>query len=255
MPVNKETRRNGPMHFSRGREALLSQYAEAAVCLYGVISIDEFVEVFNYYEIDITTAEEVLLALNSLAQTEEVEYSISGSILSGPDFQPQFDDYKENVDSLRASRNGKLRYLPDKTEFLRYLDFLYREPEKPYADLKAYILKNNLITSDDWIDDVDGDLIDLHDMIQFGVKAKEELEYFVERGYQFKDLETLNEFNQLVVNVHNNTRMYDNNGFTPNEISAQSKPSELQPLPKMNRNELCFCGSGLKYKNCHGKLD
>lgn len=29
---------------------------------------------------------------------------------------------------------------------------------------------------------------------------------------------------------------------------------ELKELPVVGRNELCPCGSGLKYKKCHGKV-
>jgi preprotein translocase subunit SecA len=35
---------------------------------------------------------------------------------------------------------------------------------------------------------------------------------------------------------------------------ANAKPFERQ-TPKLGRNDPCFCGSGKKYKQCHGKLD
>jgi preprotein translocase subunit SecA len=43
------------------------------------------------------------------------------------------------------------------------------------------------------------------------------------------------------------------------EALAQSEPeSGAQPvrnaLPKVGRNDPCPCGSGKKYKQCHGKL-
>ena len=90
----------------RERKELISKYATAAVFLYGVISVDEFVSVFNYYEEGHTTSEEALLALKRLAKTDDVEYSISGDIISGPEFQPDFDDYEENVKAIRASQKS-----------------------------------------------------------------------------------------------------------------------------------------------------
>ncbi len=30
---------------------------------------------------------------------------------------------------------------------------------------------------------------------------------------------------------------------------------ELQPIPNLRRNELCWCGSGKKYKGCHLDTD
>ena len=38
------------------------------------------------------------------------------------------------------------------------------------------------------------------------------------------------------------------NGFKPCELSNQ-----IQTKVKISRNDLCPCGSGLKYKNCCGK--
>lgn len=251
------------MKISHERKALISKYATAAVCLYGVISVDEFVDVFNHYEEVHTTAEEALLALKRLARTDEVEYSISNDIISGPEFQPDFYDYEDNVEAIRASQKGKPRYLPEKEEFLKYIEIGYREPEKPYADLKAHILKHKLTTRGEGIDGVDGDLLDLHEMIQFGVNSTDEFDYFTKRGYKFKGMDDFNEFAQLVKNAHNNTRMYDNNGFTPKEIFEKFERPKLQPLPqepfsfqatpKVGRNDPCPCGSGLKYKKCHGK--
>jgi hypothetical protein len=251
------------MRISRERKELLSKYATAAVSLYGVISVDEFVSVFNYYEDVYATSEEALLALKRLAKTDDVEYSIFGDIISGPEFQPGFDDYEENVSSIRASQQGKPRYLPEQEEFLKYVDVGYREPEKPYAELKAHILKHKLTSRGEGLDDVDGDLIDLHELIQLGVRLTEAIDYFTEQGYQFKGMDDFNAFVKLLTNAHNNTRMYDNNGFTPNEVFEMFERPKLNPLPrepfrfqvtpKVGRNAPCPCGSGLKYKKCCGK--
>lgn len=263
MALNNESEKTKTIRISRERKELISRYATASVLLYGILSVGEFVDVFNYYEKNATYAEEALLALKRIAKIDDVEYSILGDIISGPDFQPDFDDYMENVESIRENQQGKPRYLPDKEEFLKYADFTYQEPEKPYADLKAYILTNQLTTRGDGIDGVDGDLLDLHEMIKFGVKATDEIKYFTGRDYKFKDMDDLNAFAQMVTNAHNNTRLYDNNGFTPNEIFEKFEHPTLRPLPKepfrlqlvqkIGRNDLCPCGSGLKYKKCHGR--
>ena len=46
----------------------------------------------------------------------------------------------------------------------------------------------------------------------------------------------------------------------PNEDGSVSQEADAgllgqAPVPKVGRNDLCPCGSGKKYKNCHGKLD
>lgn len=263
MATNPESEEPVTKRISRERKNLISHYATAAVCLYGVINVGEFVDVFNHYENAYTTSKEALLALERHAKMDDVEYSIAGGIISGPEFQPDFDDYKENVVSIRAEQKGKPRFLPSKEEFLKYVEFCYLEPKEPYADLKAYILKHKLTVHGEGIDGIDGDLIDLHEMIQFGVSTTSVYDCFTERGYQYKNMRVLDDFAQLIMNVHNNTRMYDNNGFTPYELVnkyEKSKSEALtaeqnihQTIPKAGLNDPYPCGSGLKYKNCCGK--
>ena len=36
--------------------------------------------------------------------------------------------------------------------------------------------------------------------------------------------------------------------------SEQSESSQINNQSKIPRNALCPCGSGIKYKHCHGKL-
>lgn len=61
----------------------------------------------------------------------------------------------------------------------------------------------------------------------------------------------------------NNTRIWKNNGHTPNEIFGKYEKPNLRPLPdkpfrfgegvrkeKTGRNDPCPCGSGKKYKKC-----
>lgn len=220
------------IRISRKRKELIAQYATAAISLYGVISVNEFVEVFNHYEEAHTTAEEALLALIRLARTDDVEYSVFGGIISGPEFQPDFDDYEDNVRAIRRAQRGKPHYLPSKEEFLKYVDLSYREPEKPYAELKAYILKHKLTTRGEGIEGIDGDLIDLHEMIQFGVAVRDELDYFPSAGYRYKDMDEAMGLFNLVANAHNHTRMYDNNGFTPEEMVDLLMGPRRKPSPK-----------------------
>ena len=251
------------MRISRERKELIILYASAAIYLYCVISIDEFVDVFNHYQQIPTASEEASFALKWPALTKDVEYTLFDDIRSSPEFQPQFDNYYESAFEIRYCQKDKPRYLPDKEEFLKYAGLDYLEPMQPYNELKSYILKHQLTTYGEGLDGVDGDLIDLHEMIQFGVDTSTVYDYFTEIGYQYKSIHILDGFAKLLTNVHNNTRMYDNNGFTPLELASLNKRSksenqtakEESPLAvqKVGRNDPCPCGSGLKFKNCHGK--
>jgi len=48
-------------------------------------------------------------------------------------------------------------------------------------------------------------------------------------------------------------------GLTGEESAAGSDASGNQPVvnqgPKLGRNDTCWCGSGKKYKHCHGRLE
>jgi preprotein translocase subunit SecA len=38
-------------------------------------------------------------------------------------------------------------------------------------------------------------------------------------------------------------------------VSEETDPATLaQAVPRVGRNDPCPCGSGKKYKNCHGRL-
>ena len=73
---------------------------------------------------------------------------------------------------------------------------------------------------------------------------------------------------QLVMELSNNIRIWENNGYTPQEIFEKFEKPNLRPLPdkpfdfnatngidmktrkKIGRNDPCPCGSGKKYKKC-----
>lgn len=215
------------VRISKARKELLAKYATAACLLYGVISVTEFVNVFNHYENEKTSTQETALALERFAKTEDVEYSLYDNYILGPEFQPDFPDDMERATIVRSHQKGKPRYLPDKDEFLRYIDFLYREPEKNYADLKTYILKHKL-AADEGLDGIDGDLINIHEMIQSDAEMAEVLQYFIDRGYALHGISAINAFLQKLTDTINNTRLYENNGFTPLELFKKyERPNQL----------------------------
>ena len=183
--------------------------------------------------------------------------------MSGPEFQPHFEDYETVVNYIFSQQQNKPRYIPAKETFLRYAQDDYFEPQKPYEELKAYVLKHKLSPIGEGMDGIDGDLLDLREIIQEGASLQDYIDYFQSAGYEFKDIDKLNDFMQMLSNVHNNSRLYLNNGFTPHELFEKMNAENLNPLPnkpfvlkkpeKTGRNDACPCGSGLKYKNCHGK--
>jgi hypothetical protein len=188
----------------QARKELLASYANAAGCLYGALSIPEFVQVFNSYEWEETDEQETALALQRYANAspDTVEYSLYEGLIVGPTLHPKsFVDDKAHLQALRAEQKGKPRYYPERDDFLKFADALYRDPEKPYADLKAYILKNGLC-NEEGNRDVDGDLLSLNEMIKDRVDTTGLIQYFIDRGYPLHDTDQLNAFMQVVMDVH-----------------------------------------------------
>ena len=96
--------------------------------------------------------------------------------------------------------------------------------------------------------------------------------HFNTAGVDFKNEKQVNEVLQLVMDLANNVRLWENNGHTPREIFEKFEKPNLGPLPegvfpgfgdrpklrliqggsseKVGRNDPCPCGSGKKYKKC-----
>jgi hypothetical protein len=164
----------------------------------------------------------VNLALGRLSKSDDVEYSLYDGYILGADFLPDFPDDLENMKIVRSKQMGKPRYLPDKDEFFRYIVPSYREPEKPYADLKEFILKHKQ-TVKEGLNGVDGALMGMHEMVQLNVEPGEILQSFIDRDYVPHSIEGMNNFIQILFGAYNNTRLYENNGFTPEELFKHEK--------------------------------
>lgn len=201
---------------SKSRENLFNKYAYAAVNLYGVIKLSDFIEVFNHYEEEKTNKKEAKERLTILATLYPLDLNFKNDIIAS------FYDLEDNQDLEEAKKlfkhqNNKPRYLPEKTEFLRFADDSYVEPMKPLLDLEIFIV-HNLKVQQSEPGDIRFDVLELHDQIVYGQPLSEFYSYINRRGYTFKDEEQLQGFISHIMIVNNNTRMFENNGHTPIEI-------------------------------------
>jgi hypothetical protein len=75
-----------------------------------------------------------------------------------------------------------------------------------------------------------------------------------EHKLTFYDVDHVQEFLDLIQNAHNNTRMWQNKGHTPNELIEHKDYSRPEMVVRESRkigsNEPCPCGSGKKFKKC-----
>ncbi len=230
---------------------LLDSYASAAVNLYGAISREDFVDIYNKQNIDQTTAEEIYILLLPLV-LKEGWYCFYKDHIVHYEFFSNFD----YVDALLNHQAGKPRYVPEKDDFLQYVTedwtdgdswlSVYRfmggifgfseKTLKGFTEIKSYTIYG------DGISEL-GSILDRHNLI-------------------FTAENQLSEFLNLLMDAKNNTRLWENNGHTPAElyeISNKLNENIIQfPIlqrPKVGRNDPCPCGSGKKYKKCCAVVD
>ena len=83
-----------------------------------------------------------------------------------------------------------------------------------------------------------------------------------------KGFDQVQEMMGIVQEYMNNVPKWIFKGYSSHEVFEKYEKSSLQPLPdkmpplgfgmgvpRVGRNDPCPCGSGLKYKNCHGKYN
>ncbi len=230
---------------------LLNSYAIAAVSLYGVISQDDFVELFNSQNERKTTIDEIFpILLNHIYL--DSGYCFWDAYLVDDEFEE--GDFVA-VPWLLAERKGKPRYTPPKEELLTYSDWDYYEVTPQLIALKSYL--SELISDPDEIED----LLDvIHDISVAGMRMQEYFDLLDSADIVFDGMKQAEKMMRLIVDVQNNTRQWTNYGHTPNEIYPSDK-SNLLPFPsvhpvhsqKIGRNDSCPCGSGKKYKKCCGR--
>jgi len=223
----------------------LDLYAKAAVNLYGIIRQEEFVEIFNAQNKEQTTAEEVFTILLPNVQKSKwygfyKDYIVHYAILSDFDW----------VDGLEKQQVGKPRYIPPKEIFLQY-EWEDHEDSDHWQNVRTYMLKtfghNNGITMDGF------DEIKIY--LKFGIDIND-LGRIMEKYNLIPDSQKqANEFLDLLMLAANNTRIWENKGYTPDEMT-KFKTNTMPQEPVINQpkqirpNEKCLCGSGMKYKKC-----
>lgn len=240
----------------RGRAPVrkeLDLYARAAVNLYGVISRNEFVEIFNKQNSAQTTEEELYILLLPLVLKQGnygfyKEYIVHYSLFEHFDY----------VEYLLAEQADKPRYLPEKSEFLKYADEGYEDnshwwnvltymwdtfglkenTSKGYQEIRSYITHSTGINKL-------GPIIEKYNL-------------------NFNSEEQVQKFFNLIMHAKNNTRIWENKGYTPAELfdyyNKQHKKNQkgVQVSIKkreIGRNDPCPCGSGKKYKKCCARVD
>ena len=239
----------------------LTQYIIALSNLYGMVHKDKVVEIYNNQNKDqiILAQVEMLIKIPSEALEDyfiEVynDHFVHEVIINNGEF-----------DLMLRQKGAKPYYVPKKNELLKYVDEDYFEKTKPYNALLKYVKKNFFEGDEEKAEEL---CEDIQEFVQFGLDIQTILDFVTNQIENFNNVNQVNDIMQLVMELSNHTRIWENNGHTPYEIYEKFEKPNLRPLPdkrfdynqtnvidmktrgKIGRNDPCPCGSGKKFKKC-----
>ena len=192
---------------------------QACLNLYGVIKLADLVAVHNWYEQAPISMEELKSIIKKMSDYAEGNLFLRYNILSNALFDLQDPDDYQMAKDILAKQANKPRYLPKKDEFLKYVDEDYVEPMESLLELERFIIKNRLVPFAN-PEDIRFDVLELHDQVVFDEPIDNYTVYLNKRGYKFDSEIQVKALFALIMNVHNHTRMMENNGHTPLETHA-----------------------------------
>lgn len=233
----------------------LSQYIIALTNLYGVVQKDKIVEIYNEQNDGKINHDDIkeYLKNSSKELKDAFVYSLEDYFVR--DVIIEFN----GLESMLMKKADKPYYVPRQSELLMYIDEGYFEKTMQYKALLNYV-KTNFFGGD--TDEAEDFCEDVHVLCQFDFNIGEILDTFNDKNIGFKSEEQVNQVVQLITELANNIRIWENNGHTPQEIFKRFEKPNLKPLPskpfefgvtavkKVGRNNPCPCGSGKKYKKC-----
>ncbi len=234
-------------------------YILALTNLYGMVHKEKVTEIYNLQNtgrISIDDVEEIQKNLPEEIEAEWIEvhkgYFVKTTVLEYDEFQ-----------YFREIKGNKPYYIPEKEELMRYTDDFYFEKNRSYYDVLSHLkkyFKGNEIEAENMADEIQS-------LCQFDFKMQHIVDRLEEMNVVFKSQNDLEKMISKISELANNTRIWENNGYTPNEMaeifgrkkntaisvlstSYQGSVEKVKMPVKVGRNDPCPCGSGKKYKNC-----
>ncbi|RHW35933.1 hypothetical protein D1B33_12440 [Lysinibacillus yapensis] len=233
------------------------QYAVACTNLYGLIEFPAFLKIYNAQNEPSLSSKELWALFTNPLYAKQLERQ-HAYVLKNAFIHEAFD-MVEDYELFIASVIGKPFYVPEKEELLRYTDDFYYEKTSHQEKLAKMLAKDFFGGSTLMVKEEIDEIVGQFQLV--GVNFNETLRELLGR-FEFNDLKQANEYIQAITKIANTTRLWENRGHTPEELSKMSNQYK-DPLPatqlkvlsggKVGRNDPCPCGSGKKHKKCCGK--
>lgn len=230
---------------------LVIDYIISLSHLYGIVPIEKVIDIYNMQNEEHISMEDMDWIIENESDVLENHF-----VYEDGDFFTYETIFINGESGLYLEHQaGKPYYIPEKNELLKYKDQFYFEKPTSYRDLVNYITREL----------VDGDR-ERAEVISESIQGFTHVEAslhtifdYVQIHTEFKREEQMYELLDLMTELSNNTRLWANRGFTPNELfkieAQQHLGDNVMPFVprrerKIGRNDPCPCGSGKKYKRC-----
>lgn len=238
---------------------LVTEYIISMGNLYGLVNKEKVVAIYNMQnENQITLANIEKVIENEIVLLEEHFIFVDGDYFVHETIIV-FDGVEESLNT----RKGKPFYIPDKRELLKYSDQFYIEKTKEYVALFDFLVLELLNGDEENAEEICEEVQGFCHVEASFTTILNSVNSFVDFQNKQQSLVLMN----LVTNLANNTRIWSNNGHTPQELFESNEQQHLRSLPtnfekeitqsfvnkhigKIGRNDACPCGSNKKYKKC-----
>jgi hypothetical protein len=230
----------------------LDEYAGAAVNLYGLISMKDFMTIYCDQTGSDFDEETVRLQLSKMIaeyEEDDSDYRLHGDFLISDLLKEWSDD---ELDHLRERSQTHERNILPREQFLMYADWFYYDETPAHINFTEFIggkMKRPVR------DAAPAELLtaEICSLLRQWAPAQECFNFLESVGIRFNNLKEVKKASELITQMYNHTRVWGNNGWTPDELRKNNPPGAAGAKRKVGRNEPCPCGSGKKYKNCCGK--
>jgi len=248
---------------------LIKSYIISLTNLYGVVQSDKVAEIYNSQNEDkisgISIDDDHNVHAGKIVISEEELEKCFVCIEDSCFVHEAVFEMDDGFEGLIIAKSDKPYYVPNRQKLMKYEDPYYIEKTKENAALNDY-LNRRLIKDDPSLSSRLCDEIFIS--VQCSASMQEIFDLFNTQDIVFENLEQAQEVSQLIMELINNTRIWENNGYTPLEIGellgTKKRENHINPSfhpssprltvikggKKIGRNEPCPCGSGKKYKNC-----
>lgn len=216
--------------------------------LYGVYDVNQLVTVWNFHQKEAVTAAAAEEWLKKIEQQQTAFYVNSPLIIDS-----SFIDEKEAKLFYEQLTSRQVPYyMPSAEELAVYSEHMIAIDSPNYLNIQQYIHAKNydLFTERNIMHEISKAAV-------FGLKADKLYPKAAAAGLEFAVEEEVLTFVQLFKELSEQTRKWSFRGWKLvelNEFQEETTAKKQQPITvkKVGRNEPCPCGSGKKYKKCHG---